>query len=201
MLVIDIEATGTNPQKHSIVSLGALDLRDPENQLYLECRVWDDAHIDPDGLAVCGYSEAEVTDVNKMSEGELIRNFLGWADTLPDRTLAGQNVAFDRAFVEAACARAGESFPFPHRTIDTHSLAYMHMVARGIEPPFDAERRRSALNLDAVLAYCGVPEEPTPHNALTGAKCHAEAVARLLYGTPLLPEFVAYSIPFTRERC
>lgn len=196
MIVIDIEATGTNHQKHSIVSLGALELERPENQLYLECRAWEGAHIDPEALAVCGYSEAEVTDPNKMTEEELVRNFLGWAETIIDRTLAGQNVSFDRDYVKGACERAGEPFPFAHRTIDTHTLAFMHMVQRGETPPFDEERHRSALNLDAVLNYCGIPDEPQPHNALTGAKSHAEVISRLLYNTPLLPEFTEHPLPW-----
>jgi hypothetical protein len=72
----------------------------------------------------------------------------------------------------------------------------MHMVKAGITPPFDAEHKRTALNLDAVLNYCGIPEEPDPHNALTGAKCHAEVASRLLYNRPLLPEFAAYALPW-----
>jgi hypothetical protein len=43
MLVLDVEASGTNYEKHSIVSLGALDLRNPENRFYGECRIWDGA--------------------------------------------------------------------------------------------------------------------------------------------------------------
>ena len=35
MIVIDIEASGTNYDKHSILSLGALDFDNPENRLYL----------------------------------------------------------------------------------------------------------------------------------------------------------------------
>ena len=39
-------------------------------------------------------------------------------------------------------------------------------------------------------------EEPSPHNALTGALCHAEVIERLLYGRKLLPEFTQYEIPW-----
>ncbi len=196
MLVLDIEASGTNYEKHSIVSLGALDLENPDNRLYLECRVWDGAHIDEGALEVNGFTESELLDENKMSEEELLRNFLGWAEGVRDRTLAGQNVSFDRDFVRAACLRYGEEFPFAYRTIDTHTLAYMHMVKAGITPPFDEEHRRSALNLDAVLNYVGIPDEPEPHNALTGALSHAEVISRLLYEKKLLPEFTQFDTPF-----
>jgi DNA polymerase III epsilon subunit-like protein len=193
MIVIDIEASGTNHTKHSIVSLGALDYDNPDNRLYLECRVWDGAHIDPQALEVNGFSEAEVTDDAKMTEAELIRNFNDWADAIPDQTFIGQNVSFDRDAVKAACERAGYEYPYAHRTIDTHSLAFMHFVTHGREVPID--KRHSALNLDVITKYVGIPEEPEPHNALTGALVHAEIFSRLLYGKKLLPEFDAYDIP------
>lgn len=70
------------------------------------------------------------------------------------------------------------------------------MLKRGLTPPIDLQHRRSALNLDAILNYCGIPDEPDPHNALTGAMCHAEVVSRLLYDKKLLPEFMQYPIPW-----
>lgn len=75
-------------------------------------------------------------------------------------------------------------------------MCWMHMIARGLTPPLDIEHRRSALNLDAVLNYCGIPDEPEPHNALTGALSHAEVTSRLLYGKKLLPEFTQFEIPW-----
>jgi DNA polymerase III epsilon subunit-like protein len=197
MLVLDVEASGTNYEKHSIVSLGALDLRNPENRFYGECRIWDGAHIMDEALSVNGFTEAEITDPSKQSEGELIAAFMDWSHKLPDRTLAGQNVSFDRDFVRAACDRADINYDLAYRTIDTHSLSWMHMVKRGIDPPINPEHKRSALDLDAVLNYCGIPEEPMPHNALTGALSHAEVIARLLYGKKLLPEFEHFDIPWT----
>lgn len=196
MIVIDIEATGTEYSKHSIVSLGAIDFEDPEKQIYLECRIWEGAHIMEDAMAVNGFTEAQITDPNKMPEGELVRTFMEWSQHMGDRTLAGQNVSFDRDFLKAACAREGIPWDLAHRTLDTHTLCYMHMVTHGLTPPIDPEHRRSALNLDAVLNYCGIPNEPEPHNALTGAKCHAEVISRLLYGKKLLPEFEACEIPW-----
>ncbi len=196
MIVLDVEASGLDPVKNSIVSVGALDLAHPENRFYMECRVWDGAHIEDEALAVNGFTRAELADQSKPSEADLTHAFKDWALKVDERTFAGQNVSFDRDFLLYGARRAGHTdWPFAHRTIDTHTLAYMHMVTHGIQPP--TRNNRSALNLDAVLEYCGIPEEPSPHNALTGALCHAEVVARLLYGRKLLPEFMQYDIPFT----
>lgn len=198
MLVVDVEASGTNPQKHSMVSIGALDLAHPENRFYGECRIWDGAHVMDEALAVCGFSREEITDPSKPTESELVHEFLLWSDKLEERTLAGQNVSFDRDFLKYASERAGHTdWPFAYRTIDTHTLAYMHVVLRGKQPP--TAHRRSALDLDAILNYCGIPEEPTPHNALTGALSHAEVISRLLYGRKLLPEFAQFEIPWRNQ--
>jgi len=197
MLVVDVEASGTDEYKHSIVSVGALDLANPSNRFYEECRVWDGAHIMDEAMAVNGFTKEQVTDPKKQSEADLIHAFLHWSEGLAERTLAGQNVSFDRDFLKAAAERAGHTdWPFAFRTIDTHTLCYMHMVEHGLQPP--VSMKRSALNLDAVLNYCGIPEEPRPHNALTGALSHAEVISRLLYGRKLLPEFMQYEIPWTK---
>lgn len=197
MIVVDVESSGTEAHKHSILSVGAIDFDHPDRQLYEECRAWEGAKIEDEALAVNGFSFEQATDPSKQSEADLVKKFIEWSAGMPDTTFAGQNVSFDRDFLKYAAERAGHTnWPFAHRTIDTHTLAWMHMVKRGVTPPIDQEKHRSALDLDAVMVYCGIPEEPTPHNALTGAKAHAEVISRLLYGKKLLPEFEKYDIPW-----
>jgi DNA polymerase III epsilon subunit-like protein len=196
MIALDIEATGVDAHKNSILSIGAIDFDDPTNQFYDECRAWDGAHINEEALEVNGFSREEATDPSKKTEAELVRNFIAWATDRRDWTIVGQNPSFDRNYVFAACERARIDFPFAHRTLDTHSMCYIHMIEHGVTPPFDALKHRTALNLDAALNYVGIPEEPKPHNALTGAMCHAEVASRLLYGRNLLPEFEVYPIPW-----
>jgi DNA polymerase III epsilon subunit-like protein len=196
MLVLDIEGSGVIPHKHSIVSIGALDLSNPSHRFYGECRVWEGAHIMDEALAVNGFTREQITDPRKQSEAELITQFLEWSQHLSDRTITGQNPSFDRDFARAAADRADAPWDLAHRTIDTHTLCFMHMIQRGLPAPIDAQHRRSSLDLDAVLNYCGIPSEPEPHNALTGALCHAEVAYRLLYGKKLLPEFEQFNIPW-----
>ena len=196
MIVLDVEASGTDYAKHSIVSVGAIDFDDPDDRFYEECKIWEGAHIMDGALEVNGFTEEEITDPSKQTEAELTEKFLSWKNKAEDRTLAGQNVSFDRDFIRAAAERAGLDWNLAYRTIDTHTLAWMHIVNRGEKPPIDPEHHRSALDLDAVLNYCGIPEEPSPHNALTGALSHAEVISRLLYRKKLLPEFDQYELPW-----
>jgi len=201
MIVLDVETTGLVPERHSILSLGALDLNDPTNQFYEECQVWEGAEIEDEALAINGFTREEVIEQGskKQTEESLIKAFVAWAMDRPqERTLAAQNVSFDLEFVQAACKRAGIECPFAKRTIDVHSITWMHMVARGIEPPVKNEH--SAINLDAALTYCGLPGEPKPHNALTGAYCHAEVISRIAYNKKLLPDFSTFDIPWETNR-
>jgi DNA polymerase III epsilon subunit-like protein len=195
MIVLDVESTGLDASKNSILSIGALDLDHPENQFYDECRVWDGAEIRPEALEVNGFSEEEAHDTEKKTEAELIAAFVSWATDKPqDRTLAAQNVSFDHDFVRHACMRAGIEFPFAKRTIDVHTLAWLHMTLSGKTPLL--EKHHSALSSGAIQTYCGIPDEPKPHNALTGALWHAEVISRLAYGKNLLPEYAEFPIPW-----
>lgn len=194
MIVVDIEASGTEYHKHSIVSIGALEFEKPENRFYGECRIWEGAHIMDEALAVCGFTKEQITDLKKQTEAELVGHFLSWVGGCGEHTLAGQNVSFDRDFLKAASERAHLNWPLAYRTIDTHTLAYMHHIKRGKSVP--TTHQRSALDLDAILNYTGIPSEPMPHNALTGALSHAEVISRLLYDKKLLLEFKKYNIPW-----
>jgi DNA polymerase III epsilon subunit-like protein len=193
MIVLDVEASGLNYEKHSILSIGALDFDNPDNRFYGECQAWEGAHMSDEALEVNGFSEAEATDDTKQTEAQLLAQFITWAEGIEDQTFVGQNVSFDRDFIKAACERAGYNYPFAHRTLDTHTMAYMHHVLHHIEIPI--VKRHSGLNIEAVTTYVGIPEEPKPHNALTGALIHAEFTSRLMYGKKLLPEFEQFDIP------
>ncbi len=193
MIVLDIEATGTEPHLHSILSIGALDLTNPSKQFYAECRMWDGAHVMDEALTVCGFTREEISDPTKKTEAEITQEFFDWILGSPDHTTAGQNPSFDRDFLKYAAERAHINYPLAHRTIDVHSVCHAHMVGQGIIPPL--ENNRSALNSAKIQEYIGIPEEPRPHNALTGAKVAAEALSRLLYKKKLLPEFEQFDLP------
>lgn len=194
MISIDVETSGTNPQLHSILSLGALDCTNPANRFYGECRAWEGAKLEEEAAAINGIGKEAATDPTKQSEAELIGSFFAWAQALPERTLVAQNVSFDHDFLQAAARRAHVDFPFAKRTIDIHTLVWLHMTQSGTTPPL--EKHHSALNSGAALAYCGLPEEGKPHNALTGALWHAEVLSRIAYTKSIIPEFSSFPIPW-----
>lgn len=197
MIVLDVETTGTEPSLHSILSIGALDLAEPTNQFYDECRMWEGAKIEGEALAINGFTKEEAQDASKKSEAELVKAFIAWATDKPQNwVFAAQNVSFDYEFIRAAAKRAHLDFPFAKRTLDIHSLAWLHMKERGVPLPAG---KHSVISSSFILRYCGLPEEPSPHNALTGALWHAEVVSRMAYNKKLLPDFDSYEIPWTHS--
>lgn len=194
MIAIDVESTGTNPEEHSILAIGAVDVANPANQFYDECRAWVGSRIEERALQINGFTKEEARDTSKKTEAELVAAFFSWAGTIGERTLAAQNVSFDHGFLMAAAARAGLEFPFAKRTVDLHSVAWLHMSERGTVPP--EKNGHSGIDSDAILSYCGLPSEEKPHNALTGALWHAETLSRMAYTKNLLPEFSTFPIPW-----
>lgn len=194
MIVVDTELSGLDPERDSLVSIGAVDMSNPKNQFYGECRIWDGAHINDDAIAVPGFTREQVTDPNKQTDGELIKAFIDWAAKCPEHTFAGQNPGTDWMFLRNAAKRYHYDWIFAYRTIDQHSLCFMHMIKKGITPP--VAKNRTDLNSDKIMQYVGIPAEPHPHNALNGAKVAGEAISRLLYDKKLLPEFEKYPIPW-----
>lgn len=192
MIVVDVESSGVDPHKNSLLSIGALDLSNPTNQFYEECCVWDGAHIEDEALAINGFTREKATAATAQSEGDLIRHFLEWAKTIPERTIAGHNVSFDRDFMKAAAARNHIDWPFAQRTIDLHTLAYLDLLRAGKDIPLKNDH--SGLSLDLILAALGLPPEPKPHVGINGAKREAECFARILFGRSLFPEFAEFPV-------
>jgi DNA polymerase III epsilon subunit-like protein len=181
MISVDVETTGIFPKENSILSIGAVDMANPENRFYGECRAWDGAVIAEDALKVNGFTMEQATDPNRMSEAELMARFVEWVIATNEAPMmCGMNVCFDRDFVRFACERAGIKTPFGYRTVDVHAVAWYYITKLGSRPPKN-------LSLNRILEMLGAGTEPEPHNALTGAMCSAECLSRMLSGKTLFP--------------
>lgn len=168
MIVLDIETTGIDPLRHCMLSLGAVDF-DTGDEFYGECQVYPDRIIDDFALGINGFTREQCTDKNKPYPFGLYVSFLMWAAGR-EPLLAGQQVgSFDAKFLRVIHdTYNGEviaPWPFGHRTVDLHSVAY--------------SKFRKSMKLDEILVACGLDPEPKPHNALTGAKLEAECFKHL----------------------
>lgn len=178
MIVVDVETSGLDPRKNSLLSIGAVDFKNPQNTFYGECRAWEGAHIEKEALDRNGFTQEQATDSNKQSEGDLVKAFLAWAENVSEKTLAGHNTSFDRDFLKEAAHREKINWPFAQRTLDLHTLAYADMVRKGI--PLPLKNGHSGISLDVILQYLGFEPEPMPHNGLTGATLEAKCFERFL---------------------
>ena len=195
MIIVDVETTGTEPHKHSLLSIAAIDLSDPSRQFYEECRTWEGAHVDLDALVYNGFTTEEIKDQSKKSDQEIVSDFLDWIQPSSEHTLAGQNVFFDRDFLKYTAERYHLNWPLAQRIVDLHSVCYAHMIERGVAPPI--KNGHSALDSDSICDYVGLPKEVKPHrSAMKGAKWEAEAFQRLLFNKSLLEEFNKFPIPW-----
>ncbi len=192
MIVVDVECTGLDPRRHSLLSIGAVDFNRPGRTFYGECKAFSGAELTEDGLRVSGFSAHEALDPNKQALEELLDCFFHWTANCQERTLAGHNPDFDRDFLRAGAERCGLRWCLGHRVVDLHSLAYGHQLSRGLLPPNNSI---SAITSDEVHRYAGLPEEPRPHHALVGASMEAEDFSRLLFGQTLLQQFHSFPVP------
>ena len=194
MIIVDVESSGVDAQKDSLVSVGAIDFDNPKNRFYEECRIWDGAHVEDEALAVTGMTLEQITDPKKQTDREVVEKFLKWVETCGEHTLAGQNPSFDRDFLMHTAYRYHINWPLAHRTIDLHSIAYYHIIKRGI--PIPLEHKHSKVNLTSIIKYVGIDMERGAHNALEDTLLEAECLSRLIYDKPLLPEYQKFPIPW-----
>lgn len=186
MIVLDMEMTGLDPEKCSIISVGALEFEHPENQFYGECRPWDGAEITDEALKITGFTRSQVANQQK-SHKQLIEEFLDWTKSIKNKTIAGQNVWFDALFFKEALKRLGISWTFGHRYVDSHAIAYEHFARAG--KIILKSEGTSAINLDKILEFLGIEVRGATHNALEDAQLTAEILSRFIYERNLLPQY------------
>ena len=181
MIVVDIETTGMEPEKNSLLSIGALDFRNPGNTFYGECRVDEGASVSNIALKINGFTREQINDPKKPSSRELLRDFLRWMRPIRDKTIAGDNIWFDTGFLQENFRRMNVRWPFRPKSIELHEMSD---VLEGL--PW---------SLDAVLYMVGIPPREKAHNALDDAELTAEAISRIRDGKPLLERFMDFPVP------
>jgi DNA polymerase III epsilon subunit-like protein len=194
MIVLDIETTGLEPELHGLISIGAIDLHKPTDYFYGECRIREGEKIDGEALEINGFSYDEVRDKTKQSTRELLISFQEWLESRSIKMIGGLHIAaFDVPFINKKSLQCGVRLRLHRRSIDLHSIAYAKMQELGkVVPMTDGW---SVMDIDFIPKFCGLPNEPKPHNALNGVRWEAECLNRLIYGKPLLKQFQRYQLP------
>lgn len=194
MIILDIETTGLDPELNGLLSIGAVDYLHPNESFYGECRIREGERIDPEAIDVNGFDVDEIKDKSKQTTRDLIIAFDEWLKSRSIRMIGGLHVsAFDVPFLNKKALQCGVRMRLHRRTIDLHSIAYAKMQELGkVVPMTDGW---SVMDTDVIYPFVGLPKEPKPKNALSGAKWEAEALCRLMKGVGLLKDLSRYPIP------
>jgi DNA polymerase III epsilon subunit-like protein len=209
VVIFDIETTGLDPEKNSIVSIGAVDPDRPDETFYGECRVFEGAEISPDALKVNGYTVDDITDPKKQTSKELYLKFEEYVKNHKADVLAGFNISkFDLRFIAYTAKRYNLPWNFPTKYIDIKNdfedLVYnnprfadlKHQIDTLFPPPTSNHEpeKINFISLNRALKYFGVDDEPRPHNALGGAKYATELYGLFYLKSHFLREYDKYPI-------
>jgi DNA polymerase III epsilon subunit-like protein len=197
MIVVDVETTGLDEKRHSLIEIGAIDFYRPDDRFFVSCQAKPNCEINDIALKINGHTKEDVYDSSKPSQLEAITHFDDWLGKIIFReiTIVGENPAFDLKFINQVYADHHMKSPLGHRSIDLHTTALNHLLMRGEEIPIKESGRISSIDSDWIMKYVGIPTEPKPHTGLNGAIWEAEAYSRLIFGKNLLEEFQKYIIP------
>jgi len=189
MILFDVETSGLDPAKTGIVGLGAVMLPS-RAEFYAEPRLAPQLLAEPGALKVNGFTEDQLRDHGRPPMNLVLKDFVKWAKKADDMILCGWNGAFDFRFLRTEFEREGLDFPFGYRLVDLHTLAYYFFRVRDNWTPM--HDGISTVGLNYTLKKLGLPPEPEPHNALTGAKCNLlvlEEITKMLrYVAPVALE-------------
>lgn len=170
VVVVDVETTGLNPDRCAILEIGAVALVSGE-EWSADCRAWQHCLVEDKALEVNGCTRERVFDASLPLACEVMPAFVDWMRARGLVMLAGMNPGFDANFLGVALGHKG---PWVHRHIDMHSLAVMWSLRHGLSVP---ER---GFYTNTIYTMLGLPPEPEPHHALTGARREAEALRVML---------------------
>lgn len=170
LIVVDVETSGTNPRRHDVLEVAAVDLTTNEELHFVPTPTMADwlGRAHPAALRVNRYFERGVySDVVDLETSRKRWEALG--TMLDGNILAGANPWFDAAFIDAAmkyheveCRRS-----YRLRDLATYAAGIL-----GNDPA-------APTSLSALLAQLDVTNEGS-HSALGDARATAEAFRRLI---------------------
>ncbi|MFB6246286.1 MAG: exonuclease domain-containing protein [Candidatus Pacearchaeota archaeon] len=209
MIVLDIETTGVT-QNHGICEIAAIDLEDPANYFYEDCKIDDEDLVNNAALEINGHTRDSIFDEEKQTQEQMISNYLDWVEKQEEKIFFGQIVAWDISMIEGKCVRYGfwERYIAIHRQrgLDLHTIAqekYKELYGKFLLD----EEGKSAMGLGEILNFCGLKDERSKfsadtkikegktHKALEDCKLAAECYKRLKEEIPHYGEFSEMPVP------
>ncbi|WP_228373493.1 DEDD exonuclease domain-containing protein [Demequina gelatinilytica] len=162
-VVVDLETTGTSPDKAGITEIGAVKTRGGEVVGEFQTLVDPGSPIPPFIVALTGITDAMVVAAPRIEQ--VLPSFL---EFLGDAVLVAHNAPFDTGFLRAACRAHGYRWP-GNQVVDTVTLA------RRATTKEEAPNKK----LSTLARVFGTVVEPN-HRALEDARATSEILHRML---------------------
>ena len=164
---IDTETTGLDPDANDIIEFAAIRVLPDgtERVLYAKVHMERPENAHPRALEVNGYTEESWADAK---DPKVFWQEVADSGILDDCIVAGQNVRFDAAFLNATFKRHGIKTRMDYHLYDTCTLALEHL-----QPYLD-----NSISLVPVCVALGIPVKDA-HTALADCRLAME-VGRVL---------------------
>jgi len=174
MISLDLETTGIDARKYAIVSVGAVEIENPDNCFYEEIQFDLTKLIDPRALEINGFTEKNIKDPNKKNISEVLRDFVDWTKNIENVTLLAHNAWFEKSFLVENLGRKEYEKVFGIRVLDLYGTFNSYCRTNYIEIPMRDNFCGKKIGWWKTRLDCSiywVTREPKPHNALTELKC------------------------------
>ncbi len=176
LAITDVETTGLDAAKDSIIEIGLVLVRQPTleiiNELEVKVRLERPELMSDGARAVNGYSEEAWQDALPLAEA--IRRYDASVHNatvvLADALFSAHNPRFDHTFIETAYRELGLDRKFHYQSLDSFSVAWPAVIVRQLED----------VHLNTICRMLGIPEEPKPHRAINGARCVHAVLKRMV---------------------
>lgn len=171
LLLIDLETTGLDPQRDSVVQIASclLAKEDLREERWFESLVRPETTMVEDAREIHGLSDNELAAAPSLAEA--IDRFARYAPS--DAIVCGHNVGFDVSFLKQAYSRLGRDYPFDYHTVDIWSLAFFVLGAEGVPS--------GSFTLNKLCALYGIPRG-REHDALEDVRASATVLRQLFAG-------------------
>lgn len=128
LVVIDLETSGVNPNKHSVLEIGVCPLDKNIKPFHVYVRshniIWSDFARKNFSNFSSEWEDKSVSPKEAVTMlGDYFAKFFGGQKV----TAIGHNIGFDMSFLKKIAYEAGlDEIPFlSHRALDTHTLLYL----------------------------------------------------------------------------
>lgn len=170
LAITDVEATGFDFDRHEIVEIGLLVVRQSDLTVLSEFEIKvKPEHIgtaDPESLMVAGYTEEGWRGAVPLSSA--MRKYAEYTD---GAIFCAHPTTMDWGFIERAFRKTNVPNGMHYHQLDLFSMAWML---------FKEDERIGKVTLMELARHFDIEPEPSPHRAINGARMAYEILKRLV---------------------